>query len=29
MERDVVCGMYLITTDGCKVSEINGIKYYF
>ncbi len=27
--RDVVCGMYLITTEGCKVSEVNGEKYYF
>jgi Cu+-exporting ATPase len=27
--RDVVCGMYLITTAGCKVSEVNGKKYYF
>ncbi|MDO8550460.1 MAG: YHS domain-containing protein [Ignavibacteria bacterium] len=27
--RDVVCGMYLITTDGCKVSEVKEEKYYF
>lgn len=27
--RDVVCGMYLITTEGCKVSEVSGEKYYF
>jgi len=27
--RDVVCGMYLITTERCKVSEVNGEKYYF
>lgn len=27
--RDVVCGMYLISTEGCKFSEINGRKYYF
>lgn len=27
--RDVVCGMYLITTEGCKVSEVIGEKYYF
>jgi len=28
-ERDIVCGMYLLTIDGCKVSEFNGQKYYF
>lgn len=28
-ERDIVCGMYLITTERCKVSEFNGRKYYF
>ena len=28
-ERDVVCGMYLFTTEGCGVSEVNGKKYFF
>ncbi len=28
-ERDVVCGMYLFTTEGCKISKVNGKKYFF
>ncbi len=28
-KRDVVCGMYLFETERCKVSVINGKKYYF
>ncbi len=29
MIQDIVCGIYLITTEGCKVSEVNDKKYYF
>ncbi|MHB1687410.1 MAG: YHS domain-containing protein [Ignavibacteriaceae bacterium] len=29
MIKDIVCGMYLISTDGCKESVVNGKKYYF
>jgi YHS domain-containing protein len=29
MVLDVVCRMYLITTDGFYESEVDGEKYYF
>src|SRR3972149_3820011 len=28
-ERDIVCGMYLINPDDCKVSEYKGQIFYF
>jgi Cu+-exporting ATPase len=28
-ERDVVCGIYLFTTEGYKISEVNGKKHFF
>lgn len=29
MEKDLVCGMYFVSTEGCKVVRLNNKNYYF
>lgn len=29
MEKDIVCGMYFVSAEGCKVVQLNNKKYYF